>query len=86
MGQKLERVIPTMVAIVCAAVFSSSLAGAQGAPVSLQGAAGRSVQSGENGFGQRWPFGGRAGHSACLSVGRNSWRALFRHQCSFDQI
>ena len=36
MGQKLERVIPTMVAIVCAAVFSSSRAGAQGAPVSLQ--------------------------------------------------
>jgi len=36
MGQKLARVILAMIAIVCAAVFSSSRAGAQGAPVSLQ--------------------------------------------------
>jgi hypothetical protein len=36
MGQKLERVIPAMVAIVCAAVFCASRAVAQGAPVSLQ--------------------------------------------------
>lgn len=36
MGQKLKRVIPVIVAIVCAAVFSLSRADAQGAPVSLQ--------------------------------------------------
>ena len=36
MGQKLERVIPAIIAVVCATVFSSSHAGAQGAPVSLQ--------------------------------------------------
>lgn len=36
MGQKLKRVIPVIVAIVCAGVFLLSRADAQGAPVSLQ--------------------------------------------------
>jgi hypothetical protein len=36
MGQKLERFILAIIAIVCGAVFSSARAGAQGAPVSLQ--------------------------------------------------
>lgn len=34
--EKLKKMIPAIVAIVCAAVFSSSRADAQGAPVSLQ--------------------------------------------------
>jgi len=36
MGQKLEKMIPAIVVIVCATMFSVSRAGAQGAPVSLQ--------------------------------------------------
>jgi len=36
MGQKFEKMIPAIVVIVCATMFSVSRAGAQGAPVSLQ--------------------------------------------------
>jgi hypothetical protein len=36
MGKKLESLIPAIIAIVCGAVFCSTRAGGQGAPVSLQ--------------------------------------------------
>jgi len=36
MGQKFEKMIPAIVVIVCATMFSVSRAGAQGAPVSYR--------------------------------------------------